>query len=331
MNSRTLGTTGPTVSAIGLGTMGMSDLYGPADEAESIATIHAAIDAGVSLIDTGDYYGSGHNELLIARALRDRDADAVTLSVKFGAQRDPAGGWVGFDASPAAVKDRLAHTLTRLGADHVGIYRPGRLDPDVPIEETVGAIAEMVQAGYVRHIGLSEVGAETLRRAAAVHPISDLQIEYSLLSRGIEDEILPTARELGIGVTAYAVLSRGLLSGHWNPKRELSQVDFRAISPRFQGANLDHNLQLVDRLREIADGQGVSVAQVAIAWVLSRGDDIVPLVGARRRERLQESLGAVEIELGRAELARIEQAVPTGSAAGGRYADSLMAELDSES
>jgi aryl-alcohol dehydrogenase-like predicted oxidoreductase len=255
MNSRTLGTTGPTVSAIGLGTMGMSDLYGPADEAESITTIHAAIDAGVSLIDTGDYYGSGHNELLIARALRDRDADAVTLSVKFGAQRDPAGGWVGFDASPAAVKDRLAHTLTRLGADHVGIYRPGRLDPDVPIEETVGAIAEMVQAGYVRHIGLSEVGAETLRRAAAVHPISDLQIEYSLLSRGIEDEILPTARELGIGVTAYAVLSRGLLSGHWNPKRELSQFDFRAISPRFQGANLDHNLRLVDRLRERRTGR----------------------------------------------------------------------------
>jgi aryl-alcohol dehydrogenase-like predicted oxidoreductase len=330
MNSRTLGTTGPSVSAIGLGAMGMSDLYGPANEAESIATIHAAIDAGVSLIDTGDFYGSGHNELLISRALRDRNADAVTLSVKFGAQRDPAGGWVGFDASPAAVKDRLAHTLTRLGADHVGIYRPSRLDPDVPIEETVGAIAEMVQAGYVRHIGLSEVGAETLRRAAAVHPISDLQIEYSLLSRGIEDEILPTARELGIGVTAYAVLSRGLLSGHWSAERELSELDFRAMSPRFQGENLEHNLELVDRLRDVAESHDATVAQVAIAWVLSRGEDIVPLVGARRRDRLHEALGALELELTDSDLARIEAAVPAGAAAGGRYAEFLMGDLDSE-
>jgi aryl-alcohol dehydrogenase-like predicted oxidoreductase len=331
MNTRTLGTTGSTVSAIGLGAMGMSDLYGPADEGESIATIRAAIDAGVTLIDTGDYYGSGHNELLIARALRDRNVDTVTLSVKFGAQRDPAGGWVGFDASPAAVKDRLAHTLTRLGADHVGIYRPGRLDPDVPIEETVGAIAEMVEAGYVRHIGLSEVGAETLRRAAAVHPISDLQIEYSLLSRGIEDEILPTARELGIGVTAYAVLSRGLLSGHWSARRELSEFDFRAMSPRFQGENLEHNLELVDRLRDVAESHDATVAQVAIAWVLSRGEDIVPLVGARRRDRLHEALGAIEVELTEGDRARIEGAIPAGAAAGGRYANFLMAELDSES
>ncbi len=328
--TRKLGSHGPEVSAVGLGAMGMSDLYGATDDGESIATIHAAIDAGVNLIDTGDFYGSGRNDLLIARALKDRRSDDVTLSVKFGAQRDPGGDFVGFDASPAAVKDHLASTLTRLGTDHVDIYRPARLDQRVPIEDTIGAMAEMVQAGYVRHIGLSEVGAETLRRAAAVHPISDLQIEYSLLSRGVEDDILPTARQLGIGVTAYGVLSRGLLSGHWRPKRELSGSDFRTISPRFQGENLEHNLELVARLRQIADEQGASVAQVAIAWVLSRGDDIVALVGARRRDRLQESLGALDVELGESELARIEEAVPAGSAAGGRYADFLMGELDSE-
>jgi len=330
MNSRTLGTNGPTVSAIGLGAMGMSDLYGHTDEGESIATIHAAIDAGVSLIDTGDFYGSGRNELLIARALRDRDRDAVQISVKFGALRDPAGGWGGNDGRPTAVKNYLANTLSRLGTDHVDIYRPARVDPDVPIEETVGAIAEMVEAGYVRHIGLSEVGADTLRRAAAVHPIADLQIEYSLISRGIEAEILPVARELGIGVTAYAVLSRGLLSGHWSPERELGSGDFRGISPRFQGENLEHNLALVDSLREIADEKDGSVAQVAIAWVLTQGEDVVPLVGARRRDRLHEALGALDLELNDADLARIEEALPSGAAAGDRYAAPMMAELDSE-
>ena len=330
MNTRTLGSTGPTVSAIGLGTMGMSDFYGPADEGESIATIHAAVDAGVTLLDTGDFYGSGHNELLIARALMDRDREAVTISVKFGALRDPAGGWGGHDGRPAVVKNSLAYTLNRLQTDHVDIYRPARLDRSVPIEETVGAIAEMVQAGYVRHIGLSEVGAETLRRAAAAHPIADLQIEYSLISRGIEPEILPTARELGIGVTAYAVLSRGLLSGHWTRQRELTERDFRTISPRFQGENLEHNLALVDSLREIADARDASVAQVAIAWVLGRGDDVVPLIGARRRDRLHEALGALELELTGEDLERIEDALPPGAAAGGRYADWALADLDSE-
>ena len=330
MNTRTLGSTGPTVSAIGLGTMGMSDFYGPADEGESIATIHAAVDAGVTLLDTGDFYGSGHNELLIARALRDRDREAVTISVKFGALRDPAGGWGGHDGRPAAVKNSLAYTLNRLQTDHVDIYRPARLDRSVPIEETVGAIAEMVQAGYVRHIGLSEVGAETLRRAAAAHPIADLQIEYSLISRGIEPEILPTARELGIGITAYAVLSRGLLSGHWTRQRELSERDFRTISPRFQGENLEHNLALVDSLREIADARDASVAQVAIAWVLGRGDDIVPLIGARRRDRLHEAVGALKLELTGEDLEQIEDALPPGAAAGGRYADWALADLDSE-
>jgi aryl-alcohol dehydrogenase-like predicted oxidoreductase len=330
MKTRTLGSTGPTVSSIGLGAMGMSDLYGPTDEGESIATVHAAIDAGVTLIDTGDFYGSGHNELLIARALRARDRDAVQISVKFGALRDPAGGWNGNDGRPAAVKNFLAHTLTRLETDHVDVYRPARVDPDVPIEETIGAIAEMVQAGYVRHIGLSEVGAGTIRRAAAVHPIADVQIEYSLLSRGIEAQILPTARELGIGVTAYGVLSRGLLSGHWSPDRELGAHDFRTFSPRFQEENLRHNLALVESLREIARAKDATVAQLAIAWVLTRGADIVPLVGARRRDRLHEALGALAVELSDADLARIGDALPAGAAAGDRYPSFALAELDSE-
>jgi len=330
MNMRTLGATGPRVSAIGLGAMGMSDLYGPTDQGEAIATIQAAIDAGVSLIDTGDFYGSGRNEMLIARALRGRDRDAVTLSVKFGALRDPAGGWLGIDGRPVAVRNFLANTLSRLETDHVDVYRLTRVDPGVPIEETIGAIAEMVQAGYVRHIGLSEAGAQTIRRAAAVHPICDLQIEYSLLSRGIEAEILPACREHGIAVTAYGVLSRGLLSGHWSPERELSSGDFRAFSPRFQGENLERNLALVEALRDVAEARGATVAQVAIAWVLSRGDDIVPLVGARRRERLHEALGALDLSLDAGDLAAIEGAVPAGAAAGDRYARSQMAELDSE-
>lgn len=310
--------------------MGMSDLYGPADRGESIATIHAALDSGVSLLDTGDFYGMGDNELLIREALLGRDRDNVIISVKFGALRDPAGGWGGNDGRPEAVRNFLAYSLRRLGTDHIDIYRPARVDPDVPIEETVGAIGEMVEAGYVRHVGLSEVGADTIRRAAAVHPISDLQIEYSLLSRGIEEAILPTCRELGIGVTAYGVLSRGLLSGHWSPGRELSQGDFRSFSPRFRGENLERNLGLVEALRGIAEAKVASVAQVAIAWVLSRGDDIVPLVGARRRERLHEALGALGLELTAEELARIEEAVPAGAAAGERYPAPAMGQLDSE-
>jgi len=330
MITRKLGSTGPTVSALGLGAMGMSDLYGPADEGESIATIHAALDAGLTLLDTGDFYGAGHNELLIRDALRGRDREEAVISVKFGGLRDPDGGWQGFDARPAAVKNFLAYTLRRLGTDYVDIYRPARLDPAVPIEDTVGAIAELVQAGHVRNIGLSEVGAATLRRAAAVHPISDLQIEYSLLSRGIEAEILPTARELGIGVTAYGVLCRGLLSGHRRGDRQLPPTDFRAHSPRFQGENLDRNLALVEALRGVAEGQGATVAQIAIAWVLSRGQDIVPLVGARRRERLTESLGALNVKLDAGDLAAIERAVPPRAAAGERYAADQFAQLDSE-
>jgi len=309
--------------------MGMSDLYGPADETESIATIQAALDAGITLLDTGDWYGMGHNELLLRDALRGRNRDQAVISVKFGLLRDPGGLVLGIDGRPAAVKTSLAYTLRRLGTDYVDIYRPARLDPAVPIEETIGAIADLVRAGYVRHIGLSEVGADTLRRAHAVHPIADLQIEYSLISRGIEADILPVCRRLGIGITAYGVLSRGLLSGHWSKERTGAR-DFRSHLPRFSGENLDHNLALVEALREVAGAHGATVAQAAIAWVLSRGTDIVPLVGARRRDRLAESLGCLDIELSPADLARIEQAVPVDSIAGERYEASALARLDSE-
>jgi aryl-alcohol dehydrogenase-like predicted oxidoreductase len=328
MEKRKLGTTGPNVSVIGLGCMGMSDFYGPADRSESIATLHAAIDAGITLLDTGDFYGMGHNEMLIGEALAGRSRDNIQISVKFGALRDPAGNWSGYDSRPAAIKNFLAYSLQRLGVEAIDIYRPARLDPDVPIEETIGAMAEMVEAGYVKHIGLSEVGAETIRRAHAVHPISDLQIEYSLISRGIEDNILPTCGELGIGITAYGVLSRGLISGHWTANR--AAKDFRAISPRFQGSNLDANLALVDSLRAIAGDLGASPAQVAIAWVTAQGNDIVPLVGARRRDRLDEALGALEVKLTDAHLAALAKTFPPGAAAGARYPESQLAHMDSE-
>jgi aryl-alcohol dehydrogenase-like predicted oxidoreductase len=330
MEMRQLGSNGPTVSALGLGCMGMSGVYGDADEAESLATIHAALDAGVTLLDTGDFYGMGHNELLIRDALRTRDRDQVTISVKFGALRGPDGRWGGNDGRPEAAWNFLAYSLRRLGTDHIDIYRPARVDPAVPIEETVGAIAEMVKAGYVRYIGLSEAGADTLRRACAVHPISDLQIEYSLLSRGIEQSILPACRELGVGVTAYGVLTRGLLSGHWDPSRETSGTDFRSFSPRFSGENLRQNLALVDALRAVAAARGVTVAQAAIAWVAAQGDNIVPVVGARRRDQLSESLAAADLTLTADDLAAIERAVPAGSAAGTRYPEAQMALLDSE-
>lgn len=330
MELRQLGNTGPTVSPIGLGCMSMSGMYGPSDRAESLATIHAAVDAGISLLDTGDFYGSGHNEMLIGEALRELPREKLQISVKFGVLRDPAGGWSGMDTSPAALKNFLAHSLQRLGTDYVDIYRPARLDPNVPIEDTIGAMAELVEAGFVRHIGLSEVGVDTIRRAAAVHPIADLQIEYSLISRSIEAKILPVLRELGIGVTAYGVLSRGLLSGHWHVDRAADETDFRAYSPRFQGDNLDHNLRLVEALRGVAVARGVSVAQIAIAWVAAQGADIVPLVGARTRERLNESLGAKELVLSAEDIVTVEAAIPADAVAGSRYDESQMAMLDSE-
>lgn len=329
MHTRTPGSTGLTVSAIGLGCMGMSDLYGPADEAESVATIHTALEAGITLLDTGDFYGSGHNELLIREALRGYPRDRVAISVKFGILRDPRGGWQGIDTRPVAVQNYLAYSLRRLSSDYIDIYRPARLDPNVPIEDTIGAIAELVKAGYVRHIGLSEVGAETLRRAHAVHPISDLQIEYSLISRGIEDQVLPTCRELGIGITAYGVLSRGLLSGHWSKERAAAP-DFRSHLPRFSAENLDANLALVEALRALADAKGTTVAQLAIAWVLRRGAEVVPLVGARRRDQLAEALGAVDLVLTEDDLAAMEAAAPLEAVAGARYDPAQMARLDSE-
>ena len=329
MNQRKLGSSGPIVSTIGLGCMGMSDFYGPADRGESIATIHAALDAGITLLDTGDFYGMGHNEMLIREALAGRSRENVLTSVKFGALRDAARQWSGYDSRPAAVKNFLAYSLQRLGVDHIDIYRPARLDPSVPIEETIGAIADMIKAGHVRHIGLSEVGSETIRRAHAVHPIADLQIEYSLIARGIESDILKTCRELGIGITAYGVLARGLISGHWSKDRSSAQ-DFRQMTPRFQGSNLDTNLTLVDQLRAIADEIGASPAQVAIAWVAAQGNDIVPLVGARRRERLTEALGALELTLTAAQLATLAKAFPPGVGAGARYPEAQLVHMDSE-
>jgi aryl-alcohol dehydrogenase-like predicted oxidoreductase len=322
---RKLGATGPNVFPISLGCMGMSGIYGPSDDAESLATIHAAIDAGVNLIDTGDFYGMGHNEMLIARALHFQ-REQVLLSVKFGAQRTPSGAWLGFDARPAAVKTALAYSLKRLGVDYIDIYRPARLDPAVPIEDTIGAIAQMVKAGYVRHIGLSEVGPETIRRAAAVHPIVDLQIEYALISRSPEARIFPVLEELGIAATTYGTLSRGLLSG----SRPAHPTDLRAHLPRFKDGNLDHNLTLAEKLKELAAAKGVTPTQLAIAWSLAKHNFIVPVVGARTRTQLAESLGALPVHLTAAEIAELEAAVPAESAAGTRYDAIQMKNLDSE-
>jgi aryl-alcohol dehydrogenase-like predicted oxidoreductase len=328
MQKRTLGTTGPSVSALGLGAMGMSgDAYGATDRAEAVATVHAALDAGVTLVDTGDFYGMGHNELLLADALRGRPRDSYELSVKFGQLRGPGGPFGGQDNRPSAVRNFLAYSLVRLGVDHIDIYRPARLDPDVPIEDTIGTIKELIEAGYVRHVGLSEVDAATIRRAHAVHPVADLQIEYSLLSRAVETDILPTLRELGIGLTAYGVLGRGLLSGHWRPGHVAAPGDRRGMSPRFSAGNVEHNLSLVEALRSVADAKGCTVAQLAIAWVAAQGHDIVPLVGARTRERLAEALPALDITLTDADLADIEKAVPFGSAHGDRYPPAAMAAL----
>jgi aryl-alcohol dehydrogenase-like predicted oxidoreductase len=327
MEMVTLGNNGPLVSRVGLGLMGMSGIYGAADEGESLATIQAAVDAGITLLDTGDFYGMGHNELLLNRALRRVPRDQVFIQVKFGGQRSPAGDFIGHDASPVAVKNSLAYTLTRLGTDYVDLYQPARLDQRVPIEETVGAIAEMVSAGYVRYVGLSETGSETITRANAVTEITALQIEYSLMSRGIERSVLPTVRALGIGVTAYGILSRGLLSTETS---QLAPGDPRARFPRFQGANHQRNLELVAALSGIAADHDATVAQLAIAWVLSRGSDIVPLLGTKRRSRLTEALGALSLSLSETELAAIEAAVPASAVAGDRYDSPQMAALDSE-
>jgi aryl-alcohol dehydrogenase-like predicted oxidoreductase len=328
MESIILGSDGAVMSRVGLGLMGMSGIYGPADDTESIATIRAALDAGITLLDTGDFYGMGHNEMLLRDALRGVNRGSVFIQVKFGGQRDPRGAFIGHDASPNAVKNSLAYSLQRLGTDYVDLYQPARLDPRVPIEDTVGAIAEMIEAGFVRYLGLSEMGAATIRRAHAVHPVTALQIEYSLMSRGIEAQILPTVRELGIGVTAYGVLSRGLLSSA--SAREIGPDDPRARFPRFRAENLGRNLDLLAALEKIAQEHGVSTAQLAFAWVLSRGADIVPLIGTKRRDRLAEALGALNLRLAPADLAALAAAVPPGQVAGDRYDPGQMAALDSE-
>jgi aryl-alcohol dehydrogenase-like predicted oxidoreductase len=323
----TLGRGGPRVSRAGLGLMGMSGIYGAADDAESVATIRAALDAGITLLDTGDFYGMGHNELLLSRVLREVPRDSVFVQVKFGGQRDPSGRFVGHDASPAAVKNYLSYSLTRLGTDYIDLYQPARLDPHVPIEDTVGAISEMIEAGYVRHLGLSEMGVDTIRRAHAVYPVSELQIEYSLMSRGVEAEILPVLRELGISVTAYGVMSRGLLN---RETARLADGDPRARFPRFQSGNLERNLELLDALEKIAEQRGVSTAQLAIAWVAAQGEDVIPLIGTKRRTRLAEALAALDLRLTPDELDAIGAAVPHGQVAGTRYDAAQMGALDSE-
>jgi len=330
MKTVKLGKNGPTVSRAGLGCMAMSGTYGPATRDESIATIRAALDAGVTLLDTGDFYGMGANELLIGEAVKGRNRDDYLVSVKFGAMRGPDGAWNGYDARPAALKNFLAYSLTRLGLDHVDIYRPARLDPNVPIEETVGAIKEMIDAGYVRHVGLSEVGPETIRRAAAEAPVCDLQIEYSLMSRGIEQDILPVCRDLGIGITAYGVLSRGILGGGWKAGAEKRKGDIRGRMPRYDTGNEEQNLALVEALGRVAEEKGMTTAQAAFAWVAAQGDDIVPLIGSRTRAQLTDLLGAVDTTLSPEDLAAIEEAVPKGAAAGARYNAPQMAMLDSE-
>ena len=335
MQTRRLGRNGPEVSALGLGCMAMSGTYGPAVDAESIATVHAALDAGITMLDTGDFYGMGHNEMLLRQALDGGRRERVFLAVKFGAQRAPDGAWIGFDGRPASVKSFLAYSLRRLGTDYVDLYQPARVDPVVPIEDTIGAVADLVRAGYVRHVGLSEASAATIRRAHAVHPIAALQIEYSLLSRGVEAGILPALRELGIALVAYGVLSRGLLGRHPADTADTAHAaniagDTRRHFPRFQGENLERNLGLVEALSRLAAAKGATVPRLAFAWALGRGDDVIPLAGARTRAQLADLLGALDLDLSAADLAALERAVPPGAAAGDRYNAAGMAGLDSE-
>jgi aryl-alcohol dehydrogenase-like predicted oxidoreductase len=306
--------------------MGMSWLYGAADEGESIATIREAIDRGVTLLNTGDFYGNGDNEMLIGRAL-DGMRDRVMISVKFGAQMDPSGRILGYDARPNAVKTALSYTLRRLRTDHVDIYQPSRVDPNVPIEETVGAIREMIDAGYVRYLGLSEAGADTIRRAHAVHPVTALETEYSLAMRTVEPEVLPTLRELGIGLVPYGVLVRGLLGGRIASKEDFAAGDLRSSHPRFAGENLEHNLEAVRRLKGMAEGKGCTPAQLAIAWVLAQGEDIVPIIGARRRDQLADAVAATEIVLSAEERATLADAFSGDAIIGDRYPAAAMGML----
>ncbi len=319
-----LGTTGPEVFPLGLGCSGFSGTYGPASEVESIATIQAAIDAGVTLLDTGDFYGMGHNEMLLGKALAGR-RERVQLSVKFGGLRAPDGRFLGVDNRPAAVTNFAAYSLKRLGVEVIDIYRPARVDPAVPIEETVGAIADLIQAGYVKHIGLSEMGVETVRRAQATHPIVDLQTEYALVTRGPEEKLFPALHELGISATLYGVLAHGLLGGSVPGAN-----DGRAHLPRFAAENRAHNLAVVATLRRLAEARGMTSAQLAIAWALAKEPRFVTLVGAKDRAQLASALGALDHPLTPADVAELEAAVPASAFAGERYAPALMKFLDSE-
>jgi aryl-alcohol dehydrogenase-like predicted oxidoreductase len=324
-----LGRNGPMVSAFGLGCMGMAGGYGPADEKECIATIHAALEAGITLLDTGDFYGMGQNEMLIREALKGGKRERAFIAVKFGSMRGPDLKILGDDGRPQAAKNYLAYSLRRLGTDYVDLYQPSRVDPAVPIEDTIGAIADMVKAGYVRHIGVSETSAKSLRRAHAVHPIAALQIEYSLFSRGIERDILPALRELGVALVAYGVLSGGLISDRAEAARTATS-EIRTRKPRFFAENFAKNVALVEALGKIARDKGATTAQLAFAWAKSRGDDVVPLIGARRRDQLKEALGALEVKLSPDDLERIERAAPAGAVAGARYLPAILAHMDSE-
>jgi aryl-alcohol dehydrogenase-like predicted oxidoreductase len=321
MEHRTLGTQGLTVSAEGLGCMGMSEFYGSADETEAVATIHHALNLGVDFLDTSDAYGPHTNEQLVGAAIADR-RDEVVLATKFGIVRDRNDPRArGVNGRPDYVMNACDASLRRLGLEHIDLYYQHRVDPDVPIEETVGAMAELVDAGKVRFLGLSEASAETIRRAHAVHPISALQTEYSLWSRDVEDEILPTLRELGIGLVAYSPLGRGFLTGQITTPADLADDDFRRYSPRFQGENFARNLELVERIKEIAREKDCTPGQLALAWVMAQGDDIVPIPGTKRRTYLEENAEAAELTLDAEDLARIDEAAPVGTAAGDRYAD----------
>jgi len=320
MDQRRLGSEGLVVSEIGLGCMGMSEFYGTGEEDESIATIRRAIDLGVTLLDTADMYGPLTNERLVGKAIEGR-RDEVNIATKFGIQREEDGTMLGINGKPEYVRSACDASLQRLGVDHIDLYYQHRVDPETPIEETVGAMKELVEAGKVRYLGLSEAAPETIRRAHEVHPISALQTEYSLWSRDVEDEILPTLRELGIGFVAYSPLGRGFLTGQIRRFEDLPEGDYRRQSPRFQGENFDKNLELVERVNEIAAEKDVTPGQLALAWLLHRGDDIVPIPGTKRREYLEENVAATNIELTDEDLRRIEEVAPRDVAAGERYAD----------
>lgn len=326
MRTRALGSQGLQVSSEGLGCMGMSEFYGRADEDEAIATIHRALELGVTLLDTADMYGPFTNEKLVGRAIADR-RDRVVLATKFGNERREDGSWVGINGKPEYVRSACEASLARLGVEHIDLYYQHRVDQSVPIEETVGAMAELVSEGKVRYLGLSEASPQTIRRAHAVHPISALQTEYSLWSRDPEEQILPTVRELEIGFVAYSPLGRGFLSGRYRKPEDLPEDDFRRHHPRFQGENFTHNLELVERVEQIAQEKQVTAGQLALAWVLSRGDDIVPIPGTKRRSYLEENVAAAEIELSGEDLDRLDDAFPSGVTAGDRYAN--MSTIDS--